>query len=406
MKFSEIEACRLCKSSDLELFLDLGEQPYSGIFPNKEDKDLPIGQLKLLQCRQGCGLIQMASNFDLDEMYGENYGYRSGLNSSMVEHLKKRAVYAVKIADLKPNDLVVDIGANDGTSLGFFNENYNTLGFDPSAEKFKSYIPDGVDIVFDFFSEDLFKKVSVKSKAKLITSYSMFYDLPDPLGFAKAVYNCLDEDGIWITEQSYILNMVDANSYDTICHEHLEYYGLEQILYLSTKVGFDIIDLDFNDINGGSFVVTFKKSDASFVCSKFLKYLKLEQDRNIKTKEFATQFFNRIKKSRKELISFLENCKNKNKTVGILGASTKGNVILNYCNISAHDIPFVGEVNMDKIGKFTPGSKIPIITEEDILSKNLDYYLILPWHLKSFFISNKKFNNKNLVFPLPNIEII
>lgn len=406
MSVSVIECCRLCKSKDLEPFIDLGEQPYSGIFPDNLNSKVPSGKLKLVRCKSGCGLIQMASNFNLDQMYGDNYGYRSGLNFSMVEHLKASVKNASKFASLQYGDLVLDIGANDGTTLNFFGKDQIRLGFDPSAKKFSKFIPNDVKIIFNFFSEDLFNKYSSNKKAKLVTSFSMFYDLPDPLHFAQAVNNILCDDGIWYTEQSYIVRMVEQNSFDTICHEHLEYYGLKQMSYIADKVGFDIIDVDFNDINGGSFVIVFKKSNLNFKCKKFLDLLGVESEKNIQSDFFAKNFSDKVYKVKSDFNKFLKDCTLKGRKVAALGASTKGNVILNFCKIDEKSVQFVGEVNEDKVGKFCPGSRIPIISEQEILSKNFDFYIVLPWHFKESFISKSIFKNKTLVFPLPKLTIV
>ena len=239
----------------------------------------------------------------------------------------------------------------------------------------------------------------------------MFYDLENPVKFAKDIYDLLDDDGIWHLEQSYMPMMLKNNSYDTICHEHLEYYSLKSIKYIFDKVGFKIIDLEFNDINGGSFSITLaKKKSKQKEIKHLIKWLLYKEDlfkyNDLKTFKL---FFEEIKKHKKVFRKLLIDLKkNKKKIIGY-GASTKGNVILQYCNIDATLLPFICEVNNFKHERYTPGSKIKIISEKNARTMKPDFYLVLPWHFKNFILEKEKNflkQNKNIIFPLPDIEII
>jgi hypothetical protein len=196
-------------------------------------------------------------------MYGDNYGYRSSLNNNMVEHLKRKSINLIKKYNIYYNDTVIDIGSNDGTFLKNFN-NKILIGVDPTIKKFSKFYRKDIIQVADFFSLDLIKEKIKNKKAKLITSISMFYDLENPIKFAEEIYDTLDKDGVWHFEQSYMPSMIRSYSYDTICHEHLEYYSLKSLKYILDKVGFKIIDLEFNDINGGSFALSVTKKKSNF----------------------------------------------------------------------------------------------------------------------------------------------
>jgi len=254
----KIECCRVCKNTNLVSVLDLGEQFLTGTFPEIKDLSLTKGPLRLVKCHgesDCCGLLQLEHSYDADEMYGENYGYRSGLNSSMVSHLNAKVNRILDIVNLKSDDLVIDIGSNDGTTLGFYPDDLTLVGVDPTAGKFKKHYKSHVNFHADFFSSNLIESKYSK-KAKVVTSFSMLYDLENPVSFVKQISKILDYDGIWVFEQSYLPLMLEKNSYDTVCHEHIEYYGLYQIQWILRKVGLKILDVELNDINGGSFSVT------------------------------------------------------------------------------------------------------------------------------------------------------
>jgi hypothetical protein len=263
----------------------------------------------------------------------------------------------------------------------------------------------------EFFSYDILKNKLNNKKAKLITTISMFYDLPNPIKFVEDVYNILDKNGLWHLEQSYMPSMIRNFSYDTICHEHLEYYSLKSIKFILDKVGFKIIDIEFNDINGGSFALTVAKKNSAYIENKKIVEWLLEKEEILKYNELATHknFYKECLKQKKLLVDLLKNLKDMKKKVLGYGASTKGNVILQFCNIDEKLIENIGEVNKYKFNKFTPGSNIKIISEKQMKSLKPDYLLVLPWHFKDFIVKKeKKFltDGGRLIFPLPDIEII
>ena len=408
--YKKVEKCRICGNENLVRVLDLGEQMLTGVFPRERDDDVTTGPLRLVKCvgDDACGLLQMEHSYDLCEMYGENYGYRSGLNASMVAHLHDKVKRIYETVPIESGDLIVDIGSNDSTTLqAYGTEGVDLVGIDPTGIKFHTYYPEHIQLIPEFFSANLLRERFPGRKAKVVTSFSMFYDLESPMDFMKDVYDVLEENGIWVFEQSYMPTMLEMNSYDTVCHEHLEYYALHQIKWMTDLVGFRILDVQFNDINGGSFSITASKSDPSVPLSpEVAAVLDKEKELGLHTLTPYHEFAKRVADTRRQLRDFLDKASTEGKSVMALGASTKGNVILQYCNVTESAVACVGEVNVEKFDCFTPGTWLPIITEEEVLEKNPDYLLILPWHFKNFFLNADKFTGYSLVTPLPEVSIL
>ena len=409
-KIKKISNCRICGNANLQLVLDLGRQTLTGVFPKSSSSEgVTSGPLRLVKCMGSdvCGLLQLEHSYDLSEMYGLNYGYRSGLNRSMVEHLHTKVRRIQSLVQLDPNDLIIDIGSNDSTTLQAYPEGkFNLVGVDPTGVKFHSYYPKHIQLIPDFFSAKLIREKFPNMKARIITSFSMFYDLEDPLGFMKQIADVLADDGVWVFEQSYMPAMLETNSFDTVCHEHLEFYALKQICWMAERAGLKIIDVEFNDINGGSFSVVAAKENSNFAVSPAVnETLSKEKKLGFDNLEPFNFFAQNAKIAREKLLEFIKTLKSQGKTIAGLGASTKGNVLLQYCGLTADDLYAIGEVNEEKYGCYAPGSGIPIIREEELLQSSPDYLLVLPWHFKDFFLSSSKFSKSQLVFPLPRLEI-
>ena len=378
----------------------------TGIFPSKKTTKITKGNLSLVLCNN-CKLLQLENNFNPNEMYGDNYGYMSSLNKSMMSHLKLKALNFIKKYRLNSNKNILDIGSNDGTFLSFFNKKLNLYACDPTINKFSKFYRKDIIKFPNFFSSKIF----VDQKFDLITSISMFYDLPDPLKFAKEIKSILKKNGIWHIELSYMPMMLKNISYDTICHEHLEYYSLKSLKYLLDKAGLKIVNLSFNQINGGSIELDISKKNSKFKEIKSLINWVLESENINKYNEISEQkkFFLKCQNHKKLLRKLLIKLKKQKKKIFGYGASTKGNVILQYCNINSKIIPFIGEVNKYKFQKFTPGSKIKIVSEKQIKKMKPDYLLVLPWHFKEHILRREQDFLKRggkFIFPLPDIEII
>jgi NDP-4-keto-2,6-dideoxyhexose 3-C-methyltransferase len=408
--YTEVAKCRVCGNARLEKVLELGNQALTGVFPKSPTEQLTVGPLTLVKCvgDDACGLLQLGHTYSLEEMYGDNYGYRSGLNPSMVAHLRCKVQRIKGACELHDGDVILDIGSNDATTLKQYElPGCQLVGIDPTGKKFASYYTDNIALVPDFFSAALFKKQIGARKAKVVTSFSMFYDLDDPLGFMREIADILAPDGIWVFEQSYMPAMLQTNSYDTVCHEHLEYYALEQINWMAQRAGLEIIDVELNEVNGGSFSVVVQPAGGPRKAAGSVANL-LEQEQRLDLNDLKTYvaFADRVKRSRDAFVSFLTGAKAQGKRVAGLGASTKGNVVLQYCGVDASLIYAIGEVNEDKFGAFTPGTRIPIVDEKQVLAERPDYAVVLPWHFRSFFEKQERYKQTRLVFPLPELDVI
>lgn len=406
-----INKCRVCGGAELVPVLSLGVQTLTGVFPKSKKEVITSGPLDLVRCMavSGCGLTQLKQSYDTSEMYGESYGYRSGLNVMMVRHLHAKVARILSMGVLSASDVVIDIGSNDATTLKAYPQGqYVLLGVDPSGEKFRGYYPPHVRLVPAFFSADAIREILKDRKAKVITSFSMFYDLEDPVAFASEIAQSLDDDGIWVLEQSYLPTMLSMTSFDTVCHEHLEYYCLTQINWIAEKVGLKVIDVEFNDVNGGSFsVVVAKKESVHRIATPAVReVLDREARERPDSLEAFAGFTARVMAAGAALRGFLVNAKKSGKRVVGLGASTKGNVLLQHFGIGPDLLPVIGEVNPDKFGSFTPGTHIPIASEVEVLSSEPDYLLVLPWHFREFFVRHPSFKGRKVVFPLPQFEIV
>jgi hypothetical protein len=397
-------------SRNLIPVLSLGYQELTGVFPKSPNEGVTSGPLELVWCPDS-GLLQLAHSYDQHEMYGDNYGYRSSLNQSMVDHLTRKACHLERLVDLQPGDMVIDIGSNDCTTLNAYSTNcLKRIGIDPTGEKFKDFYPKDVKLVPDFFSANTLRKITTE-RARLVTSIAMFYDLEQPIEFAREIEQIIEPDGLWHLEQSYMPSMLRLCSYDTICHEHIEYYSFQVINNIMTQVGLKVIDVQMNAVNGGSFAVTAAKVDSPRAANRpVIDWLLDQEDRlGLNTPRLYRDFEERVYRHRNDLMRLLDGLVADGKRVLGYGASTKGNVMLQFCGVTAKQIPAIAEVNSDKFQRFTPGTYIPIVSEAEARAMNPDYFLVLPWHFKDGILRREQQylnSGGKMIFPFPEIEIV
>jgi len=407
----KLQKCRICGNSNLFPVLSLGNQVLTGVFPRTKGEKITCGPLELVKCDgEGvCSLLQLAHSYDSAEMYGANYGYRSGLNRSMVSHLGQKVRKLLTKYPVSPGDLVLDIGSNDGTLLSNYPEGILPVGMDPTAAKFREYYQPRITVIPDFFSAEKFLAETGGKKARMVTSIAMLYDLESPLDFVRQIASILDNNGVWHFEQSYMPSMIEVNAYDTVCHEHLEYYGLRQIQWMLEKNGLKILEVEINDINGGSFAVTAALESSRLTANESQIRKILEEESIFETTEPYEQFARRVSAHRDALREKISAITREGASILGYGASTKGNVILQYCDLTTHEIPAIAEVNPDKFGAYTPGTLIPIISELEAHAQKPDYFLVLPWHFRSNLLEREAVyirNGGKMLFPLPSIEIV
>ena len=409
--YRQIAGCRVSQSPHLVNVLDLGMQALTGVFPSSAAEPVSQGPLQLMLCPES-GLLQLHHSFEPEEMYGDNYGYRSGLNQSMVNHLADKIAYLERLVPLQREDVVLDIGSNDATSLkAYRTPGIRRIGIDPTGEKFAEYYPPTIELVPTFFSAAAYRALSHKP-ARIVTSIAMFYDLESPVQFVREIESILADDGVWHFEQSYMPAMLRTNAYDTICHEHLEYYSLGVVQRILAEAGMRVVDVAMNAVNGGSFAVTAAKVGNTSIQPNqaVIDWLLGQEDRmGLRTPKPYRDFEERVYRHRDDLTRLIRALNAAGKTVMGYGASTKGNVLLQFCGFTQKDIRAIAEVNEDKFGRVTPGTHIPIISETAARAMKPDYFLVLPWHFKDGILRREKdFLNSGgkLIFPFPDIEIV
>jgi NDP-4-keto-2,6-dideoxyhexose 3-C-methyltransferase len=408
-----ISACRICGHTDLEPILSLGDQALTSVFPDRPDAAVPSVPLDLVRCTPpGCGLVQLRHTADFGLMFNDGYGYRSGIRPFMINHLGSLVASVRAKVDVGPSDLVVDIGSNDSTLLRSYLPDAPTLvGFDLVGEKFRHLYPDGADLVAGPFSAEAFQERYGERRARIVTSVAMYYDLPDPVAFMRDVRDVLAPDGLWVAEQSYLASMLDAGAYDVVCHEHLEYYALAQFDWMAERSDLVVIDAEVTDVYGGSLRVTLgHRGGPHAPNTEALDRIRAaERAAGLATPAPYETFARQTEEHRDRLVDFLDRSRAQGRTTLGYGASTKGNVILQYCGLTAEDLPCIGEVSPEKAGTFTPGTGIPIVSEEDAKARRPDQLLVLPWIYRDGFVEREAeflAGGGSLVFPLPRFEVV
>ncbi len=400
--------CRICKNENITDVINIGEQSITSRFPILGDFSIPKTPITLCLCGE-CGLLQLRQTTKTSQLYEHEYGYMSGISNTMRTHLDQYHSEILSKITLKKGDVILDIGSNDSTFLQFFQETYHRIGIDPTGKQFEKYYKN-IDLITDYFTQNTFRSNYGKVKCKIISSISMFYDLQDPVQFAKDIYDILDDEGIWTCEQSYLLTMLQKNSFDTICHEHLEYYALHQIYKIAEIANLKIIDVSFNNCNGGSFRIYFSKKTAERYneCTELIQQiLKREDEFKINDPITYTNFIKGCDDEIHNLCNLIDEINQNEEKIWIYGASTKGNCLLQYAKIDNNKIQYAVERNPQKIGKMT-STGIEIISEETMRQSPPKYLLVLPWHFRDEIIEREKTflnNGGKLVFPLPNLEI-
>lgn len=411
------KTCRVCGSPHMTRVIDLGTQFLQGSFV-KEGKELPSSRripMSLVRCdptrdEKACGLLQMEHSVPPEILYSA-YWYRSGTNDTMREHLCGIARATTEIVKTE-RARVLDIGCNDGTLLSCYPSPFRKYGIDPSDVA--QTVGGDVTIVQDTFPSGELVGVLGDQAVDIITSIAMFYDLEDPIGFARAIKPLLAPHGIWVLEMSYMPAMLRMNSYDTICHEHLEYYSLSVIEYILRQAGLKLFNVSLNDINGGSLRCYASHDDNyAYKSDEYITNIKMlrqqEFDLELDTDKPYRNFQDRINVHCSELSSLIRGLKKEGKRIHVYGASTKGNTILQWCGIDHRSIEVAAERNPDKYGARTLGTDIPIVSEAESRAMRPDYYLVLPWHFMGEFLKREdemRRSGVKFIFPLPTIQVM
>jgi NDP-4-keto-2,6-dideoxyhexose 3-C-methyltransferase len=410
--FQKISQCRSCGSEELIPVLSLGDQ-YTSDFLNSKDElngneKIP---LDLVLCgEQSCSLLQTLHTASRQTLFNKNYWFRSSVNESLVEGLYDITSAIQKKINISDDDLILDIGCNDGTLLRSFKKG-KKVGFEPAPNIAPDATKGTFKIINDFFNYESFENELPGLKCKSITSIAMFYDLENPNKFVADISKCLDKNGIWTIQMAYLKTDIDSNGFDNIVHEHLEYYSLHSLESLLSRHNLEVFDLELNDLYGGSIRTYIKHKE----CSEFSIQESVEQ---LRAQELADGFSNvqtyldygaRVMNLKNQLLAFIKQEQEAGKIIYCYGASTKGNTQLQYFDLNDSVIEKVVDRDHRKFGKYTVGSNLLVISEEEGRQEKPDYFIILPWHLTDFFVERERAyleKGGKFIVPIPHFRVI
>lgn len=399
--------CRVCGSQLVEV-LDLGDQYLQGSFvkgnikPSLRKISMKLGFCDPSKTENACGLVQLMHTVPPQILYS-HYWYRSGTNSTMKKHLASIAKDIVSSSH-HPVESILDIGCNDGTFLEQFPPSVHRVGIDPSNAI--ESVPPGIETLRQYFPSSKL----IGEHFDVITAFAMMYDLENPVEFLREVKQNLTKNGVFVFEVAYLPTMMKNLAFDSICHEHIEYYSLSTLETLLSKVGMVITDARLTDTNCGS-ILCFASISGQGITTNEINLNRIRENEfslsldDLQTYyRFASLVYSRIE----DISSLIRTLSNQGSTIHIYGSSTKGNVLIQAAGL--HEwIRYAADRNQDKHGAFTLGTNISIISEEESRAESPDYYLVLPWHFRIEFLEREKEalrNGTKFIFPFPELEII
>ncbi|MBI71047.1 MAG: hypothetical protein CME29_04900 [Gemmatimonadetes bacterium] len=366
----EHNRCRLCGNSDLEFIFSIGDQYINDFVLEEKIDQGKTAPLDIVYCSE-CDLTQLKHTAPQELLYSRQYWYRSGVTDTMKRELKDVVDNILAKTDLEKGDVVLDIGANDGTLLEYFPKSTIRVGCEPANNLVEELATRCDRVIHDFWSEKSFLQAVSDldhPKAKVVTALGMFYDLDDPVSFVSDIQKVLDEDGVFVAQLMTLAPMLEKNDLGNICHEHIEFYSYKSLVYMYEKCGLEIFEVSENNVNGGSYRIFARKYRTGSI--------DYEEKGG---REDLLEFKNRIDSIKNKCLEFVRQAKEDGKTVHVYGASTKGNVILQYFGLDTNLIDYAAERSPEKFGRYTIGSWIPIISEQESRAMKPDYYFVLPW---------------------------
>ena len=400
MQTKEITKCRLCSNDKINHIHDFGNLFISNFTKDTNSSKYLKAPLELVKCNI-CDLLQLKHTAPQELLYSGFYWYRSSVTNTMKESLRELSNEILKEVNINENDLILDIGANDGTLLKFFEKKLKRVGCEPATNLQKELSNHCEYSINDFWSFENLNKIIVDQileKPKIITAIGMFYDLDDPNKFINDIGKSLHENGVFVAQLMCLSSMLEKKDLGNICHEHLEFYSYKSLKFMYEKNGLEIYKVTENNVNGGSYRIFARKLKTGSI-----NYKENTSDDDI------SNFIKNINDSKEKTFQFIMDEFKKGKTTHVYGASTKGNTILQYFNLNSDLIPYAAERSPEKYGKYTVGSWIPIISEQESRAMKPDYYLILPWaFLNEFLVREKKWrdNGGKFIVPFPEFRII
>jgi hypothetical protein len=409
--YTNLENCRICKSTDMQEVIGIEDQFLSPTFV-KTNENNPMSSIKVphtLMLCNCCSLLQLKETVEQDLLYRE-YFYRSSTNDMMREDLHAVVQDVMTRVNLSPGDSVLDIGANDCTMLSYFPKSLKRHGIEPAKNIDWSKVEKDIKIVNDYFNSTSVDCAVGEEKVKIFTSCAMFYDIDDPNAFVDTIKRKLHKDGVFCIQLSYLPAMLTNLNFYDICNEHLEYYSLNSLQALMSRHNLEIFDAEENHVNGGSVRVMITHTENNRARSENLRKL-FETESKMKLADPNTyeDFHDKIKDMKEKVANHIQTEIDSGNVVLGLGASTKGNMLLQLFGLTKDKIPAISERNPDKVGLKTLGTDIELISEVDARSRQPSCMLVLPWYFKKEIAARESDyieSGGTLLMPMPYPHLI
>lgn len=403
--------CRICKKNKKKIVADLGYSALANSYLKKKDlkKKEKIYELKIVVCTN-CWLIQTTSNLNPKIIFTNEYAYLSSVSKSLIDHSKIFVKKIVKRFKINKKSKILELACNDGYLLQFFNNIAKCIGVEPTLIAAKIAKNKGINVIHDFFSKQLAKKIVKKyHKQDYVIANNVIAHMSNVNDFFSGIKYVLDKDGVGIVEFHYALNLIEKKQFDIIYHEHYSYYSIASISYLLKKHKLKIFDIEYLKTQGGSLRVYFQHEKGKFRQTlRFKKFSRAEKNKKLNKYAYYKNYQNILEKIKKDLLNFLNYCKKNNKKVIGYGAAAKGNTLLNFSRVNSNLLSFVVDNNKVKQNKYLPGSKIKILGIKSIMKFKPDYILILPWNIKNEIKKQLSFVSKwkcKFVVAIPKLQV-
>lgn len=411
VKNGHIKNCQICNSGNLHTILDLGHQPLCDTLLTKDTLNEPEKNypLRMIWC-EDCTGVQIDYCVDGKEVFHPDYPYKSGVTKELVDYQVNISHSLIKKYNLKPNDFVVDVGSNDGTLLsGFKNTGIRTLGVEPTNIA-KIANASGIETVQDFF--DIKTSEIIKKKhglASVVVTTNTFAHMQTIGEFIMGAYNLLKEDGVFISETHYLLDVIRGGQFDTVYHEHLRTYSLTALIALFNQYDFTVTDVERGDRYGGNIRVHVTKGKNREVSPDVAKLLKIEEEFGLGKFETYEKFARRVKTARLEFMDFLIATNRAGKHIVGNSCPGRSSTLLNYYGVDSELLPYLAEQPASlKLGKYLPGKHIPVVNNQRLIDEQPDYVVVFAWHYAKPIMEQLKARGlkSDFVIPLPDLKII
>ncbi|MEK6872571.1 MAG: class I SAM-dependent methyltransferase [Nanoarchaeota archaeon] len=407
--------CKVCNRKTLEEFINFGDMPAANAFLKNEDLDkseytykMAVGFCHSCYMTQLINLVPYDKYIIPDETGKTNYAFFSSTSKFMEKHFAKFAE-EVESRFLEGNKKVVEIGSNDGIMLKSFEDRKNVLGIEPSYNVAQIARKQSIETIADFFSQDLARKIAKEKKARAVISTNVFLNIIDIHDFVKGVQELLDEKGVFITEDPYLLDILEKNSYDQIYDEHIWYFSLSSLSKLFPIYDMEIFDAKKQEVHGGSMRVYIARKNNYEKSERLKNYLEKEKQKEINTIKPYLEFVKRIEANKEKFVSLIINFKKQGKKIVSYGAASKGTIVQNYCNLGPEIIDYVSDSTLYKQGLYTPGKHIPIVSPEVFHNDNADYAILFAWnHVEEIMEKEQEFLKRGgrFIVHLPEPRIL